>query len=78
MRECWGCHLALVVPNVFYAEQLCGDRIEDLSQRRMLLNSEVLDRLLGSAWYLGDRITRELGWRPGVLLHDGLREMFGC
>lgn len=41
------------------------------------LNSEVVDRLLGSAWYSGARITRELGWQARIGLEEGLREMFG-
>ncbi len=53
-----------------------GDRLEDLLQRRIPYNSEVLDRLLGSAWYSGDRIARELGWRAKVSLRKGLEEMF--
>ena len=46
--------------------------------RRMPLDSEALDRLLGSAWYSPAKIARELGWRARVRLDDGLREMFGC
>jgi len=44
---------------------------------RLPLNSEVLQRLLGSACYDGSRIQAELGWKPVVHLRDGLREMLG-
>lgn len=40
-------------------------------------NSEVLERLLGSAWYSGECIAHQLGWRPRIGLHAGLHEMFG-
>lgn len=56
----------------------CGDGLEALFKRRALLNSEVVDRLLGSAWYSSARINRELGWRAKISLREGLREMFGC
>lgn len=45
--------------------------------RRLPLDREVLDRLLGSACYSPARIERELGWRAQVDLDAGLREMFG-
>ena len=53
-----------------------GDGLETLSRRSLPLDSEVLDRLLGSAWYSPARIERELGWRAQVSLADGLAEMF--
>ncbi|QKV56510.1 MAG: hypothetical protein HT580_04080 [Dechloromonas sp.] len=43
----------------------------------MPLDSEALERLLGSAWFSLTRIERELGWRAQVSLVDGLAEMFG-
>lgn len=36
---------------------------------------EVVDRLIGSACYSPARIERELGWRAGIGLTEGLREM---
>ncbi len=54
-----------------------GDGLEALMRRRIPLDSEALDRLLGSAWYSPARIERELGWRAQISLRDGLREMFG-
>lgn len=55
----------------------CGDGLEKLFKRRLPLDSEALERLLGSAWYSSGRIERELGWQAKVSLEDGLREMFG-
>lgn len=40
-------------------------------------DNETFDRLLGSAWYSGARIARQLGWYPRIGLHAGLHEMFG-
>lgn len=55
----------------------CGDGLETILKRRMPLDSEAVDRLLGSAWYSPTRIERELGWQAKVSLDEGLREMFG-
>jgi len=55
-----------------------GDGLEALMRRRMPLDSEVLDRLLGSAWYSPARIEAELGWRARVSLAEGLSEMVGA
>ena len=52
-----------------------GDSLEKLLGRRLPLDSEVLERLLGSAWYSPARIERELGWRAKVALAEGLSEM---
>ena len=52
-----------------------GDVLEAVGGRRLPFDSEVLDRLLGSACYLPTRIENELGWRAEVPLPDGLREM---
>lgn len=54
-----------------------GDAVERLLRRRMQLDSEVVERLLGSAWYSPARIEQELGWRAQVPLAEGLREMLG-
>lgn len=63
---------------VLQGAALCGDGLETLLKRRIPLDSETVDRLLGSAWYSAGRIARELGWHPKVPLREGLREMFGC
>lgn len=54
-----------------------GDGLGRLSGRRMPFDSEVLDRLLESAWYSPARIEQELGWEAQVPLKDGLCEMLG-
>lgn len=52
-----------------------GDGLEWLLKRRLPLDSEALERLLGSAWYSPARIERELGWCAKVSLANGLSEM---
>jgi len=54
-----------------------GDELEVIMRHRLPLDSEALERLLGSAWYSPARIERELGWRTKISLAEGLREMFG-
>ena len=54
-----------------------GDGLELVTRRRLPLDSEALERLLGSAWYSSALIERELGWRAKISLGEGLREMFG-
>ncbi len=44
-------------------------------RRPFPLNSEVVDRLLGSACYSPARIERELDWRAKMGLAEGVREM---
>lgn len=59
----------------------CGGRLGDglgrFAGRTLPLNSEVAERLLGSACYSPARIERELGWRAGIGLDEGVREMLG-
>ncbi len=59
---------------VLAAAARLGDLGAAVLGRRMPLDSEALDRLLGSACYSPARIERELGWRASVDLADGLRE----
>lgn len=54
-----------------------GDLAGQVLRRRMPLNSEVLERLLNSAWYSSELVRRRLGWAPKVTLQAGLREMLG-
>lgn len=63
--------------SVLRAAARLGDGVEKLAGRRLPLDSEVVDRLLNSAWYSPARIERELGWRAQVFLKDGLVEMLG-
>jgi hypothetical protein len=52
-----------------------SDGVEALLKRRLPFDTEVLDRLLRSAWYSPGSIEGDLGWRASVSLNDGLREM---
>lgn len=54
-----------------------GDLLEAIARRRMSFDSEVLDRLLGSAWYSPARIEQGLGWRARISLSEGLLELVG-
>ena len=54
-----------------------GDVLGRLAGRPMPVNSEVVQRLLGSACYSPARIEAELGWRARIGLHDGVREILG-
>ncbi len=55
-----------------------GDGVGRLAGRTLSLNSEVTERLMGSACYSPARIEREIGWRAGVNLAEGVREMLGA
>lgn len=70
------CHWSIPASVLRMAAKL-GDGLEKLSGRRLPLDSEVVDRLLNSAWYSPARIERELGWQARVSLQDGLSEMLG-
>jgi nucleoside-diphosphate-sugar epimerase len=56
--------------------------ILEASSRRMGLRPPVtrhqIERSTWSATYSTDRAQRELGWRPGVRVEEGLRRTFGC
>lgn len=54
-----------------------GDWGGRLLRRPLPLNSETVERLLGSACYSPARIERELGWRAKVGLKEGVRDMLG-
>jgi len=62
---------------VLRAGARCGDSLETRFDRRLPLNSQIIDRLLDSAWYSSVRIKLELGWTPQISLEKGLQEMFG-
>jgi nucleoside-diphosphate-sugar epimerase len=68
------CHWS-VPASLLWGGARVGDWLEKLAGRRLPLDSEVVDRLLNSAWYSPARIERELGWRAQVSLIDGLSEM---
>ena len=52
-----------------------GDAAGRVLGRALPLNSEVVDRLLGSACYSPAGLERELGWRARIGLAEGVREM---
>lgn len=54
---------------------VAGDAIGRLTGRRFVFDTQALDRLTESAWYSGDRLKNDLGWRPERTLRDSLVEM---
>ena len=52
-----------------------GDAIGRLRGRRFLFDSDAFDKLIGSACYSSEKITRELGYRPSVTFEDALPEL---
>ncbi len=58
-----------------YVGGAVGNLLESRLNRKMPLNSEVVDRLVGSAWYSSTRIWNDLGWQAKISLVEGLKEM---
>jgi len=54
---------------------LVGDGIGSLGAGRFAFDSEVLKKLVGSAWYSSLRIEREIGYRPQRGLYESLPEI---
>lgn len=54
-----------------------GDGVGKIVHHPLLLNSEGVERLLGSACYSPARIERELGWQARIDLVSGLRMVLG-
>uniref|UniRef100_UPI004047DAF3 NAD-dependent epimerase/dehydratase family protein n=1 Tax=Polynucleobacter sp. TaxID=2029855 RepID=UPI004047DAF3 len=54
-----------------------GDKLESCLHRQLPLNSEAINRLLGSAWYSALKVEEELGWKAQIGLLDGVQEMLG-
>jgi UDP-glucose 4-epimerase len=52
-----------------------GDMIGHIRGRRFLFDSDALEKLIGSAWYSCEKISRELGYRPSVAFEDALPEL---
>lgn len=52
-----------------------GDGIGSIMRREFPLNSETIEKLIGSACYSPEKIRRELGFRPTHTLIDALPEM---
>lgn len=57
---------------------VAGDVIGAVLKRPFALNSSVLDKLLGSAWYSSRKITGELGFHATRDLKDALPEMIAA
>jgi nucleoside-diphosphate-sugar epimerase len=52
-----------------------GDALGAVTGKRMVLRSESLDKLLGSAWYSSEKIQHELGFAATRTLESALPEM---
>jgi nucleoside-diphosphate-sugar epimerase len=54
-----------------------GDVVRGVRGRRLLFDSDLLEKLLGSACYYGEPTCRELGFRPRHDLRGSMAEMLG-
>jgi nucleoside-diphosphate-sugar epimerase len=52
-----------------------GDLIGRLRGKRFFFDSDALDKLVGSAWYSSEKISRELGYRPAIEFSAALPEL---
>ncbi len=52
-----------------------GDAIGQVSGKRFLFDSDALEKLIGSAWYSSDKLSRELGYRPSITFPEALPEL---
>ncbi len=59
------------------AAATAGDAIRRVRGRRLVFDSDLLEKLLGSACYDGEPICRELGFRPRHDLRGSMAEMLG-
>lgn len=64
-----------VSPGLLRGAGHVGTSLQRIARRPLPINTEVVDRLLGSACFSAARIERVLGWRAKVDLATGLREM---
>lgn len=64
-----------VPSTVLYGAGLLGDLIGKVRGTPFAIDSLVLSKLIGSAWYSSEKITRELGYRPTHTLRDALPAM---
>lgn len=60
---------------VFYAAGRSGDLMQRVLRRRLPINSEVVDKLLGCAEFSCEPLQRELGYQPTLVLEDAATEM---
>jgi nucleoside-diphosphate-sugar epimerase len=52
-----------------------GDVIGHVRGRRFFFDSDALEKLIGSAWYSSEKVSRELGYRPSVTFEEALPEL---
>ena len=52
-----------------------GDRVGSITKRRFPIDSASLNKLVGSAWYNSQRISRELGYAPAIDFEGALPEL---
>ena len=52
-----------------------GDVIGRVQGRRFVFDSDALEKLIGSAWYSSEKISRDLSYRPSIAFEDALPEM---
>ena len=52
-----------------------GDAIGRVRGRRFLFDSDALEKLIGSAWFSSEKISRELGYRPTLTFEEALPEL---
>jgi UDP-glucose 4-epimerase len=52
-----------------------GDRLGRITKRRFPIDSASLNKLVGSAWYSSQRISRELGYAPAIDFEGALPEL---
>ena len=52
-----------------------GDMIGRVRRRRFLFDSDALEKLIGSAWFSSEKISKVLGFRPKWTLEKALPEM---
>lgn len=52
-----------------------GDIIGRIKGLRFIFDTSALDKLISSAWYSSEKISRELNYRPAYTLKDSLPEM---
>jgi len=52
-----------------------GDRVGRIMKRRFPIDSASLNKLVGSAWYSSQRISRELGYAPAIDFEGALPEL---
>lgn len=52
-----------------------GDVIGLVRGKRFLFDSDALEKLVGSAWYSSEKMSRELGYQPAITLEDAMPEM---